>query len=165
MLPSCLIEHSHDFGTIPGAASVFLYKEQMVAVMNAYRIFIVFVVVVQSLSRIWLFCDHVDCSPSGSSFHGISQARILEVGCQFPSPGDLPNLRMELASSAWQMDSLPLSHLGSLCVYCINGIINLKILNLSYANVVFVKYPLNHQCLSILFRCVGVSRTTVTFTK
>ena len=52
MLPSCLIEQSHDFGTIPGAASVFLYKEQMVAVMNAYRIFIVFVVVVQSLSRI-----------------------------------------------------------------------------------------------------------------
>ena len=30
-------------------------------------------------------CDPVDCGPSGSSAHGISQVRT------FPSPGDLPN--------------------------------------------------------------------------
>ena len=35
-------------------------------------------------------CNHIDCSWSGSSVHGILQARILEwVGC--PPPGDLPN--------------------------------------------------------------------------
>ena len=38
-----------------------------------------FVVVVQSLSPVQLFCDLVDCCClSGSSVHGISQERILE---------------------------------------------------------------------------------------
>ena len=35
-------------------------------------------------------CNPVDHSPSGSSVHGILQARILG-GLPFPSPGDLPN--------------------------------------------------------------------------
>ena len=35
-------------------------------------------------------CNPKDCSPPGSSVHGISQARILEC-CHFPSPGDLLN--------------------------------------------------------------------------
>ena len=35
--------------------------------------------VVYSLSlRVLLFCSPMDCSPSGSSVHGILQARILE---------------------------------------------------------------------------------------
>ena len=34
------------------------------------------VAVVQSLSRVRLFYDPVDCRPPGSSDHGISQARI-----------------------------------------------------------------------------------------
>ena len=33
--------------------------------------------VIQLLSRVWL-CDPTDCSPPGSSVHGILQARILE---------------------------------------------------------------------------------------
>ena len=33
----------------------------------------------------------VDCSPPGSSVHGISQARMLECGLPLPSPGDLPD--------------------------------------------------------------------------
>ena len=37
-----------------------------------------FVTVVQSLSQVWLFCNLMDCSPSGFSVHGISQARILD---------------------------------------------------------------------------------------
>ena len=32
----------------------------------------------QSLSHVWLFSDPMDCSPPGSSVHGIFQARILE---------------------------------------------------------------------------------------
>ena len=32
----------------------------------------------QSFSCVWLFCDPMDCSPPGSSVHGILQARILE---------------------------------------------------------------------------------------
>ena len=33
---------------------------------------------VSVLSRVWLFCDPMDCSPPVSSVHGILQARILE---------------------------------------------------------------------------------------
>ena len=36
------------------------------------------VVVVQSLSHVWHFCNPMTHSPPGSSVHGISQARILE---------------------------------------------------------------------------------------
>ena len=40
--------------------------------------FLICVVAVYSLSLVWLFFDPVDCSPPGSSVHGILQARILE---------------------------------------------------------------------------------------
>ena len=57
----------------------------------------------------WLFGTPVDCSPPGSSVHGISQARILQwVAISF-SRGSDPGI--ELASLALQADSLPLSHL------------------------------------------------------
>ena len=49
-------------------------------------------------------------SPLGSSVHGISQTRILEW---VTSPGDLPDLGLNLCLLLWQVDSLPLSHLGS----------------------------------------------------
>ena len=57
----------------------------------------------------------MDCSPPGSSVQGISQARILEW-LLFPSPGDL-TAGVKIAPSAWQVGSLPLSHLGSLSVF------------------------------------------------
>ena len=39
-------------------------------------------------------CNPMDCSPPGSSFHGILQARIWS-GLPFPSPGDLHNPGIE----------------------------------------------------------------------
>ena len=39
---------------------------------------VVFKVKVKSLSRVQLFCSPMDCSPPGSSVHGIFQARVLE---------------------------------------------------------------------------------------
>ena len=62
----------------------------------------------------------MDCSPPGSSIHGIFQARVLEWGAiafsegywnglLFPSPGDLPNPCLLLLLHC-QADSLPLSH-------------------------------------------------------
>ena len=60
-------------------------------------------------------CDHMGCSPPGSSVHGISQTRILEW-VSTPSSRDLPNSGTESASPvapALQADSLPLSHWGS----------------------------------------------------
>ena len=50
-------------------------------------------------------CDPMDCSPPGSSVHGIFQARIWS-GLPFPSPGDLPDPGIEPRSPALQADSL-----------------------------------------------------------
>ena len=52
----------------------------------------------------------MDYSPPGSSVHGIFQTRILEL--TFPLLMDLPDPRIKPASPAWQVDCLPLSHLG-----------------------------------------------------
>ena len=53
----------------------------------------------------------MDCSLSGSSVHGIFQARVEDFpgwsGLPFPSPGDLPNPGIEAGSPALQADSLP----------------------------------------------------------
>ena len=55
-------------------------------------------------------CNRMDCSPSGTSVHGIPQARILEIA---PISFSILDPEIELLSPAWQVDSLPLSHLGS----------------------------------------------------
>ena len=51
-------------------------------------------------------CDPMDCSPSGSSVHGILQTRKLH-GLPFPSPGDLPDPEIKpespaLAGATWE---------------------------------------------------------------
>ena len=49
--------------------------------------------------------DPIDCSPPGTSVHGILQVRILEwMSCP---PGDLPKPGIEPRSPALQADSLP----------------------------------------------------------
>ena len=51
-------------------------------------------------------CDPVDCSPPGSSIHGIFQARVLEwVAISFSR--DLPDPGIEPRSPAFQADALP----------------------------------------------------------
>ena len=54
--------------------------------------------VVELLSHAQLFCKPMDCSPRGSSVHGISQARILEWVCHFRLQGIFP---IELTSPAF----------------------------------------------------------------
>ena len=51
-------------------------------------------------------CDPVDCSPPGSSIHGIPQARVLEWGSCFLPPGDPPDPGIKNVSPALQVDSL-----------------------------------------------------------
>ena len=51
------------------------------------------------------FCDPMDCSPQGSSIHGILQGRIVEL-VTFPSPGNLPNPGIKPRSPTLQADSL-----------------------------------------------------------
>ena len=60
-----------------------------------YRL-VAFCSVAQSGSTL---CGPVDCSPTGSSVHEISQARNWS-GLPFPPPGDLPNPGIEHASPA-----------------------------------------------------------------
>ena len=59
--------------------------------------------VTQSYLTLW---DPVDCSPPGSSVHGILQARVLEW-VAIPSPGDLPNPGIKPRSPTLQADALP----------------------------------------------------------
>ena len=68
-------------------------------------------VAVQSLSHDRLFCNPRDCSPPGSSVHGILQARILEWVTISYSRG--ASQSRDLLLCHWQADSLPLRHLGS----------------------------------------------------
>ena len=75
-------------------------------------------------------CSPMDYSPSGSSVHGILQARILEW-VALPSSRGSSWLKIEPTSPsipALQADSLPLSHGGSpnihstVCQLCVNDI-------------------------------------------
>ena len=67
-------------------------------------------VVVALLSRVQLFCNPMDCSPSGSSVHGIFWASIVERGGIFFSLG---SSRCRDWNCDFYIDSLPLSHLTS----------------------------------------------------
>ena len=60
----------------------------------------------KSLQSCPTLCDPMDCSPPGSSVHGILQTRILEW-VAILSPGDLPNPGIKPRSPTLQADSLP----------------------------------------------------------
>ena len=57
-------------------------------------------------------CDPMDCSPPGSSVHGISEAGILEWVAIFFYSGELPELGFKPTSLGyilhWQVDCLHL---------------------------------------------------------
>ena len=60
----------------------------------------------------------MDCSPPGSSVHGILQARILGwVAISFPRGSSQPQ-GSNPCLPHWQADALPLSHQGSLKPRC-----------------------------------------------
>ena len=70
----------------------------------------------QSLRSCLTLCKPMDCSPPGSSVHGIHQARMAGVGLSCHSAGDLLHSRTEPVSPKsppLQANSLLLSHLGS----------------------------------------------------
>ena len=78
----------------------------------------------KSLQSCLTLCDSMDCSPPGSSVHGILQVRILH-GLPCPPPGDLPDLGIFLTQGSdlrhlcllhWQAGSLPLVQRGKLSV-------------------------------------------------
>ena len=61
--------------------------------------YILLLTAVQSLSRVQLFCDPMDCSPLGSLVRGISRHEYWS-GLPFIPPGDLPDPRIEHVSPA-----------------------------------------------------------------
>ena len=70
-------------------------------------------VAVQSLIHIPLFCSPMDCSPPGSSVHGISQARIQEwVAVSFSRRSSWPRGQTCISCIGRQI-SVQLSHQGS----------------------------------------------------
>ena len=70
----------------------------------------------KSLQLCSTLCNPMDCSPTGSSVHGILQARILEWVAMSSSRGSSwprDQTHVSWKSPALQVDFLPLSHLGS----------------------------------------------------
>ena len=65
-----------------------------------------YVKVVQSCPTL---CFPMDCSPTGNSIHGIFQARYWS-GLPFPSPGDLPDPRIEPRSPHCRQTLYHLNH-------------------------------------------------------
>ena len=63
------------------------------------------------LSCVLLFAT-MDCSPPGSSIHGIS-GKNTGVGCHFLLQGIFPTQGSNPHLLHWQVDSLSLNHLGS----------------------------------------------------
>ena len=69
----------------------------------SWRLFFLFMKMKVSVAQLYLtLCDPMDCSPPGSSVHGISQARILEWVAMPFSRGSFPP-----RSPTFQADSLP----------------------------------------------------------
>ena len=75
----------------------FIYKN--ITYMYIYTYMWAFLVAVVCLLSHVQLCDPMDCSPSGSSVHGISQTRILQW-LPFPSLGKLPNPGIKSVSLA-----------------------------------------------------------------
>ena len=74
---------------------------------------LLFVVVVLLLSCILFFVTPWTVAHQAPLSMGFSRQEYCN-GLPFPSPGDLPNPRIEPTSPIWQADSLPLSHWGSI---------------------------------------------------
>ena len=66
-------------------------------------------------SVVFDFCNRMDCSPPGSSVHGISQAGILEwVAISFSrSPASVPQISGDVSSPAGSYSLSPTSYLVS----------------------------------------------------
>ena len=62
-------------------------------------------------------CNPMGCSSTGSSVHGILQARILEWAAS-PSPGDLPDPRIKPGSPPLQADASQSEPQGKVACMC-----------------------------------------------
>jgi len=96
-------------------------------------------------------CDVMDCSLPGSCVHGILQARILEW-VAFPSPGNLPNPKIEPRSPTLQEDSLRSEPPGK--SYIQYSVINYNGKNMKKDICVYI-------CVTESFCCTAGIKTTL----
>ena len=84
-------------------------------------------------------CNPMDCGPPGSSVHGTFQARILEwVAISYSRGSSQPRDRTHLLHR--QVDSLPLSHLGSPTYQTLNSLsLTHSLLSLSLTHTQTIK--------------------------
>ena len=75
------------------------------------RIVKCWIVGVQSLSHVRLFCNLMDYSLPGSSVHEIFLGKNTGMGCHFLLQGIFLTQGLNLCLLHWQVDSLPLSFL------------------------------------------------------
>ena len=68
--------------------------------------YIIFDIVIQSLSYVQLFCNPMDYSPPAKLPMGFHRQKYWS-GLPFPSPGNLPDPGIEPKSPALQVDYLP----------------------------------------------------------
>ena len=101
-------------------------------------------VCVQSLQLCLTLCDPMDCSPPGSSVHGILQARILEwVAISFSRRPSQPRdgTHVSCTSPALAGGFLLLSHQGSQ---------NMQVWNLKYRTVkLWMDFPLCRKSMAL----------------
>ena len=71
----------------------------------------------KSLQSCPTLCGPMNCSLPSSSVHRDFPSKNTGMGCHFLLPGICPGQGLNLCLLHWQADSLPLSPLGSLCVY------------------------------------------------
>ena len=93
------------------------------------------------LSHVWL-CDPMDCSPAGSSIHGISQERILEwIAISFYRGSSWPSDQTQVLLHCRQITYLP-SHQGS--AWYLHSSVKLRLL-LLVDRLSFTKWKINYE--------------------
>ena len=108
---------------------------------------------VQVLSCVWL-CNPTDCSPLGSSVHGIFQARILEcVAISFSRGYSQPKdwTHVSYVSCIGRQVLYQLSHCGipqSYSAICISEVINISPGNLD-SSLCFIQLSISHDVICI----------------
>ena len=103
----------------------------------------------KSLQSCLTLFNPVECSPPGSSVHGILQARVLEW-VAMPSSRDFPNQGIEPRSPALQADSLPSEppgkpkNTGAGIFSLLQGILPTQELNWGLLHCRWILYQLSH---------------------
>ena len=119
----------------------------------------------ESLLSTWLcaqscltLCNPRDCSPPGSSVHGILQARLAEWGCHFLLQGIFPTQGLNpclLHLLYWQVGSLPL--------YPVRRPINMITHTSIHPTCIGGYNWLSFLFFLLFFWCISIQRTSIFF--